>query len=529
MPTVGRYEVERLIASGGMAEVHLGHDKTLLRKVALKLPHSHLWREARARERFLQEGRIIASLSHENIVHIYDVGEHESRLYLAMEFVSGESLDVAIKRLGPLPPLTVLALLLQILRGLQAAHSQGILHRDIKPANLILTPDGHLKMADFGLSRLLGSESLSLSGQFIGTPRYTAPEVAAGGEHLPQSDVFAAGMVALELLAGHPVVDLDNAQASLLAIREGRFATFAESGPSLPPLIKKILQQLVELDPTKRPNAHTALTALESYAWEHRLKWDPARIASAWSDLTLQGQREKEELIPLWESEIRALEKEGQVATARKQTMAFELWSQRKFPGVNPPSDKWASTSNPPLSTTEPNGQKAKQPLGRGMVSGIGYGIGLALLLILIFAAMVRLGSSPSEAIRPPSTVVPPPTPAPAAASISPQPMPDSKTTEVIAADTVKAISPPTTPKPVPKRNAKAFLRVLTKPGYATVMVNQVDRGVSPTAWIAVPAGKVQLQLKRSGCLPDSSEVLLAPAESLEIRRELTRVVENPR
>jgi serine/threonine protein kinase len=558
MPTLGRYEIERLIASGGMAEVHLGHDKTLLRKVALKLPHPHLWQESRARERFLQEGRIIAALSHENIVHIYDVGEFEGRLYLAMEYVAGESLDQAIQRMGPLPPLTVLALVLQILRGLQAAHAQGILHRDIKPANLLLTPQGQLKMADFGLSRLLGGESLSLSGQFIGTPRYTAPEVAAGGNHLPQSDVFAVGMVALELWVGRPVVALENPQASLRAICEGRFPSVAESAPSLPPLLKESLQKLLALDPGQRPDAATALASLESYAWDHRLKCDAARIERAWSDPLAQGRREAEELIPLWRIEIQALEKQGHLATARKQTLALERWSNRKT-GAETDSSPMNSASDSTIGS-----KRDSQPIARTSSSGfltsawsrMALGLGVLALVIGIsvqgWQQAKPIPNSPATLPAPhtesvmqkseeagilspavqasnlDTTASRIPTAVTGNASLSStglkQDSPKPKT------PTSRAVKPhlalPSENHPVPAQ-LPGLLRILTKPGYASAWIDGQEKGMTPTAWLSLSPGRHQILLTRSGCLPDTSEVILAAAESLEIRRELRRVVEN--
>lgn len=547
MTTLGRYRIDSLIASGSMAEVHAGTDTTLLRKVAIKLPHRHLWSDATARERFLREGRAIAGLSHEHIVHLYDLGESEDRLYLAMEYVEGLSLERWLEKTGPLPPLVVFALLWQILKGLCAAHAHGLLHRDIKPANLLLTPQGHLKIADFGLSRLMGASALSTTEAFIGTPRYAAPEVASGGMHTAKSDVFSAALVALEMLSGKPAILADDPHIALMALREGRFDNSHAIAPTAPPGMHRVLEAMLKLDADARLKAGEALAMLESYARDQRIHLSLSRVADYLQAdpaqrLALQ-EKEKGELGALWLAEADALSASGQMATARKsRIIAAQLLGE---PTANDLAPNQIKSAEKKVSATV----QAKSGVTLSVTVGV---ISLALVLALVFA-LGLLKPKPTEtpsrapgASHPESVATPPPPTQ--ITSPLPQPSPTSQpappqlapTADPVSVRPIQDIRAPSTASPKKRSTATsaasvasaatspmvlpaepAVLRILTRPGLSDVFIDGRSHGKTPTAWIALSPGSHRIRLERQGWQPLEEDITLKPADSLEMRREL--------
>ena len=198
---IGRYQTVKCIGSGGMGAVYLARDPLLDRPVAIKLLPEP-FHTPQQMERFSREARAAARLTHRNVVTIYDVGEHDGCPFIAMEFIPGETLADHISR-QTLPLERRLALTEQLCDGLEHAHCAGIVHRDIKPANLMLTPDGVLKIVDFGIARLVDSRSsgLTQANTILGSVNYMSPE-QFGGEADRLSDIFAVGAVLYELLSG---------------------------------------------------------------------------------------------------------------------------------------------------------------------------------------------------------------------------------------------------------------------------------------------------------------------------------------
>ena len=198
----GRYRVESLIARGGMATVYLGTDTRLDRTVALKIMHAELANDEDFVRRFVVEARSIARLSHPNVVTVFDQGTDGRTLYLAMEHVPGRTLRDLLNERGRLGPDEALDIMDGVLAGLAAAHDAGIAHRDVKPENVLLTDSMVIKVADFGLARLLAGVSETKSGMIIGTAAYLAPEQVAGQTADARTDVYAAGVMLFELLTG---------------------------------------------------------------------------------------------------------------------------------------------------------------------------------------------------------------------------------------------------------------------------------------------------------------------------------------
>jgi beta-lactam-binding protein with PASTA domain/tRNA A-37 threonylcarbamoyl transferase component Bud32 len=198
----GRYAVTARIAHGGMATVYQATDTRLDREVALKVMHAELARDEEFVRRFIGEAKSVARLSHQNVVAVFDQGSDGLFLYLAMEYVPGRTLKEVLRDSGRFSPATALEIMTGVLDGLAAAHKSGIVHRDIKPENVLLTADGRVKVADFGLARAQSAAGHTRAGLLIGTPSYVPPEQVTGGSIGPGGDVYSAGVMLFELLTG---------------------------------------------------------------------------------------------------------------------------------------------------------------------------------------------------------------------------------------------------------------------------------------------------------------------------------------
>lgn len=201
----GRYRVDARIAQGGMATVYVGHDLRLDRRVALKIMHSALASDTDFVGRFTNEAKAVARLSHPNVVAVYDQGADSGRVYLAMEYVPGQTLRDQLRRRVALSPREALEIMVPVLGGLSAAHHAGLVHRDVKPENVLLTEDGRVKVADFGLARAVAASRQTKTGMLIGTVAYLPPEQVTHGVCDARGDVYAAGIMLFEMLTGrHP-------------------------------------------------------------------------------------------------------------------------------------------------------------------------------------------------------------------------------------------------------------------------------------------------------------------------------------
>jgi serine/threonine-protein kinase len=249
----GRYRVESHLAHGGMATVYLGTDTRLDRTVALKIMHAELANDEDFVRRFVAEARSVAKLSHPNVVTVYDQGADGRTLYLAMEYVPGRTLRDLLHERTRLRPREALDIIEGVLSGLAAAHAAGIAHRDVKPENVLLGPAQSLKVADFGLARLLSDVTHTKSGLLIGTAAYLAPEQVAGGRADFRTDVYATGIMLFELLTGRQPFTGDTPLA--VAYRHVNEVVPAPSSlvPALPPALDSLVALATSRDPDLRP------------------------------------------------------------------------------------------------------------------------------------------------------------------------------------------------------------------------------------------------------------------------------------
>jgi serine/threonine-protein kinase len=198
----GRYRVEARIATGGMSTVYRGIDVRLGRPVALKVMDARYAGDHQFLTRFHREARAIASLKHPGLVAIYDQGHDPTHPFLVMELIEGGTLRELLRERGPMPPHAAVAVLRPVLGGLGVAHRAGLVHRDIKPENVLISDDGEVKLVDFGLVRAIAEAGITSTSVILGTAAYLSPEQVLGADTGPRSDVYAAGIMAFELLTG---------------------------------------------------------------------------------------------------------------------------------------------------------------------------------------------------------------------------------------------------------------------------------------------------------------------------------------
>ncbi|WP_157936861.1 serine/threonine-protein kinase [Geodermatophilus chilensis] len=243
--------METLVARGGMGEVYRATHRGLGRPVALKLLRPALAEEEVFVVRFLREARVLQSLEHPGIATVYDAGEADGRLYLAMRLVTGATLKEHLAE-GPYPPARALALLGPLAEALDYAHSRGVIHRDIKPSNVLIDEQDRPVLADFGLAKALDDTSITASSQYLGTPRYMAPEQAAGEPVGHRADLYAFACLAFEMLTGTPPYTQETSVALLLAHGHGTVPRASDRNPSLPPAVDAVFDRALAKVPTQR-------------------------------------------------------------------------------------------------------------------------------------------------------------------------------------------------------------------------------------------------------------------------------------
>jgi len=252
MTTLGKYELYEVIGKGGFGTVYRATDPMLGRNVAIKVLHPQLMTDKSFVERFQKEAKILAALEHPNIVTIHELNSIDGRLFLAMQFLSGGSLQQLLLQ-GPLPFEKVQTILHQICAGLQNAHEKGLVHRDIKPANILFDQNGRAVLSDFGLARAVQVSSTSSSFGIAGTPAYRAPELWRGKPPVsPATDIYSLGCVLFEMLTGR-VLFSGNTPDEIITQHLIDGPAFPEQWPDgIPSALPDILKKALEKDPASR-------------------------------------------------------------------------------------------------------------------------------------------------------------------------------------------------------------------------------------------------------------------------------------
>lgn len=248
-----RYELLERLGTGGMAVVYRAHDLRLDRYVAIKILRENYSPDPAFRERFHQEARAAANLSHPNIVTVHDFGYDNGRLYIVMEYVPGTDLKSFLKRKGHFSVRETLSLMIQACAGVGYAHRAGIVHCDIKAQNFIITPDRRLKVTDFGIARALASIHPEEKSDVVwGSPQYFSPEQAAGLAPSPASDVYSLGVVAYEMLTGQLPFQASSAEELARMHREDPPPPPSRYNPAIPPTLELVILKVLSKEPSAR-------------------------------------------------------------------------------------------------------------------------------------------------------------------------------------------------------------------------------------------------------------------------------------
>ena len=263
--TLGEFEVLELLGRGGMGSVYKARQVSLDRLVALKVLSRSVSSNAKFLGRFTREARAAAAVSHANIIEVFSVGEDKGYPYIAMEFVDGQNLEDKLKSEGSLPADWILEAMKQCTAALAKAHAAGIIHRDIKPPNILLTADGRVKIADFGIAKRPESDvTLTAVGAALGTPQYISPEVAAGKPADGRSDLYSLGATFYHALAGRPPFEGKTAMELAVKHTKEPVPPLSETAPDAPPELCRLIHNLLQKEPAKRfSSADKLLHALE--------------------------------------------------------------------------------------------------------------------------------------------------------------------------------------------------------------------------------------------------------------------------
>lgn len=250
-----RYELQELIGGGGMADVYKAQDKLLDRAVAVKILHQQYANDAEFVEKFRREATAAAKLAHPNIVNIYDVGEDGGSQYIVMEYVSGPTLKEVIQQKGCLEPIEAVRIAKEIASALESAHRNNLVHCDIKPHNILVMPDGHIKVTDFGIARAVSASTMTYSGSVMGSVHYFSPEQAKGTVITTKSDVYSLGVVLYEMLTGQLPFNGETSVSIALKHLQEEPVPIRQMNPSIPPVLEAIVQKAMSKDPADRPNS----------------------------------------------------------------------------------------------------------------------------------------------------------------------------------------------------------------------------------------------------------------------------------
>jgi eukaryotic-like serine/threonine-protein kinase len=250
-----RYRLEAKLGSGGMSTVYLARDDTLDRAVAVKVMHREMSEQEDQLQRFRQEARAVAKLSHPNVVSVIDAGEDGGHPYIVFEYVKGETLKQRIGRIGALDAQEAIAYAIEVARGLSVAHARNMVHRDIKPQNVLIDEEGRAKLTDFGISRQLEQAGVTATGRVLGTTDYVAPEQAMGRGVDPRSDVYSLGVVLYEMLVGQVPFHADSQVGVAMKHVNEELPDVQRQRPEVSAAVALVVERATAKDPAERYQA----------------------------------------------------------------------------------------------------------------------------------------------------------------------------------------------------------------------------------------------------------------------------------
>jgi len=263
----GRYEILGVLGQGGMGAVYKARDRELDRLIALKVIRPELATDPAILLRFKQELILARNITHKNVVRIYDLGEADGIRFISMEYVDGDDLRTLLRRQGKFAPKEAIAVVEQVCRALDSAHSEGVIHRDLKPQNIMRDKHGRIVVMDFGLARSLGDTGMTQTGAIVGTLEYMSPEQALGSTLDQRSDIFSVGLIFYELLTGKAPYEADTAIASLMKRTREEARSASDVDASVPRSLSAIVSRCLERESANR--YHSAVELLQQLTtWE---------------------------------------------------------------------------------------------------------------------------------------------------------------------------------------------------------------------------------------------------------------------
>ena len=255
--TFAGYQIENVVGAGGIGIVYRARQLRLERPVALKLVEADVARDPVIRERLRREARMVAALDHPNVVPLYEAGEEDGTVYIVTRWVEGTELGTLLHDQGPLDPVRAARTTAQIAAALEVAHEKGLVHRDVKPSNVILTPEDHVYLTDFGLAkRAETAPGLTAVDQMLGTVDYVAPEQIEGSEPDARGDVYALGCVLFETLTGEPPFgDQQGGMAKMWAQVNADPPPLSGRRSDVPAPLEQLIHRAMAKAPEERPSA----------------------------------------------------------------------------------------------------------------------------------------------------------------------------------------------------------------------------------------------------------------------------------
>jgi tRNA A-37 threonylcarbamoyl transferase component Bud32 len=522
-----RYTILREIASGGTATVFLAEDSVLRRKVALKKLHPHLLNRPDMVRRFQKEAVAVASLSHENVIKIFDYGHEGTGVFLAMEFIDGVSLESLLESArGLIPNLAALSLFRQLLDGLAAAHARGIFHRDIKPSNVLLDRKGRVSLADFGIAYLSGETSHTRTGAYLGTPAFSAPEQAEGMAVTEKTDIFSAGILLYRCLTGKLPFAAGSSHAVLKAIVEKTQARANLVNPRLLPGLADLAGAMLSKHPEQRPSAMACSLRLESIAAAAGFAIAAERLRCLLDDPLATADAEAREIGERYLAHARLQEESGKGRDALRLFSLAQVFAE-----------KGSETA-----------KEAQRHLRRGVRR-------VRVLALSATGAALACGLAAFWPVLKPRPAATPTAPYPQGAVLPAAWVPASFSSSLPAPESRRDLA---LPVPGPAREKRpegnrhvtsagirarssalpglarpagiaasgsGYLWVKTTPPFARLRIDGQESGATPMeAPLSLNEGAHRLEVEHEGCLALAQDVRVAPGDTVMLRLSLQRI-----
>ncbi|MBW8886169.1 MAG: protein kinase, partial [Fibrobacteres bacterium] len=551
MQPQGRYTILGEIASGSTATVFLAEDGVLRRKVALKKLHPHLLNKPEMVRRFQKEAVAVASLSHENVIKIFDYGQEEKSVFLAMEFVDGASLECLLERThGIIPNLAALSLFHQLFAGLAAAHAHGICHRDVKPSNVLIDRKGTVRLADFGIAFLSEETSLTRTGFYLGTPGYSSPEQAEGKGVTEKSDIFSAGILLYRCLTGTMPFAAGSPHAVLKAIVERNPARASLVNPRILPGMADLAQEMLAKHPEQRPDAKTCALRLEAISEGTGLPIEAQRLRCLLDDPAPAAEKEFRDIAERFARQARLMDQSGKGREALKLYSMVQVFSDKKSEaggeargylknGVRRNrvlATSWAVLAcgvfafwalRHPRSETEPGALLKPAP---GVLPSPA-----ATAPVPDFALPTEVPAWPKEA-QGNSPVTLAKAASPTRRSVRPLLAADSRGAGAPASPFIMAPSfpEPASPSASEKGNEKGghaggYVWVKTTPPFARLRIDGLESGATPLDTpLCVAGGSHRLHVQHEGCKPVDRDFQVPEGDTVTLRLSLDRIEDVP-